>query len=62
MFKSKEKRFKITEQEVIGLTSIKIIVDTVTGVNYLQVGEGSVTPLLDADGNVVIDTIVVADK
>lgn len=62
MFKSKEKRFKITEQEVIGLTSIKIIVDTVTGVNYLQVGEGSVTPLLDANGNVVIDTIVVADK
>ena len=62
MFKSKEKRFKITEQEVIGLTSIKIIVDTVTGVNYLQVGEGSVTPLLDANGYVVIDTIVVADK
>ena len=62
MFKSKEKRFKITEQEVIGLTSIKIIVDTVTGVNYLQVGEGSVTPLLDANGNVVNDTIVVADK
>ena len=62
MFKSKEKRFKITEQEVIGLTSIKIIVDTVTGVNNLQVGEGSVPPLLDADGNVVIDTIVVADK
>ncbi|MCI5726614.1 MAG: DUF6440 family protein [Clostridium sp.] len=62
MFKSKEKRFKITEEEVIGLTSIKIIVDTVTGVNYLQVGEGAVTPLLDANGNVVIDTIVVADK
>ena len=62
MFKSKEKRFKIKEEEIIGLTSIKIIVDTVTGVNYLQIGDASATPLLDADGNVVIDTIVVADK
>lgn len=62
MFKSKEKRFKIKEEEIIGLTSIKIIVDTVTGVNYIQIGDAGATPLLDADGNVVIDTIVVADK
>ncbi len=56
----KEKRFIIKEQHGIGMCSLSIIRDTVTGVNYLA-SFGSdfdiscITPLLDGDGNVVID-------
>lgn len=52
---AKDKRFeKIYSQ---GLGEVKILVDRETGVNYLYIGEGyggGVTPLLDAQGNVVI--------
>ena len=54
----KEKRFIVKEEQGIQLGAIQIVVDTVTGVNYLMtVGSGplGITPLLDENGNVVID-------
>lgn len=35
----------------------KIVVDTVTGVNYLESPRGGITPLLDEIGKVCIDKI-----
>lgn len=54
----KEKRFVIKEEQNLGFGAVYIVVDNVTGVNYLTtVGTGlnALTPLLDSDGNVVID-------
>lgn len=53
------KRFqvKLTEQ-LPELGQITILVDTATGVNYIQtwVGTGGgITPLLDANGDVVVE-------
>ncbi|MDE6425875.1 MAG: hypothetical protein K2K89_07040 [Ruminococcus sp.] len=56
----KSKRFIIKEEQTLGLCGVQIIVDTVTGVNYLNtVGTpfAGLTPLLDNKGNVVIDPI-----
>ncbi len=58
MFEKKEKRFKLKEEQGFGMGAIQIVVDTVTGVNYiLTVGAAvsGITPLLDENGNVVID-------
>lgn len=52
------KRFKIKDEQSIGLMGIYILVDTVTGVNYMCVcgtGNSGITPLLDSNGDVVID-------
>lgn len=46
----KEKRFIIKEEQSLGFSAIYIVVDTITGVNYLTtVGNGmsGMTPLLD---------------
>lgn len=54
----KEKRFIVKEEQALSMSAIQIIVDTVTGVNYLLTlggGISGITPLLDANGNVVID-------
>lgn len=54
----KENRFVIKEEQSLGFGGVYIVVDTKTGVNYLTtVGSGmnGMTPLLDSDGNVVID-------
>ena len=54
----KQKRFVVKYEQNIGLCGIQIIVDTVTGVNYLNTNGTSIaglTPLLDDKGNVVID-------
>lgn len=54
----KEKRFVIKEEQALAFGAVYIIVDTHTGVNYLMtVGNGpsGMTPLLDSNGNVVID-------
>lgn len=54
----KEKRFVVKSEQTIGMGGIQVIVDTVTGVNYLNTVGGSfqgLTPLLDDKGNVVID-------
>ncbi len=63
MFEKKEKkkkRFIVKETQNLGMGALQIIVDTVTGVNYLNTVGGSapgLTPLLDKNGNVVIDDI-----
>ncbi|MFV0503939.1 MAG: DUF6440 family protein [Lachnospirales bacterium] len=59
MRKINDKRFKkIYKQHLAGLM-VRIIVDSDTGVNYLiTVGlSPSITPLLNKDGQVVIDKI-----
>lgn len=56
----KEKRFVIKEEQSLGFGAVYIVVDTVTGVNYLAtVGTAmnGITPLLDSMGNVVIDLV-----
>lgn len=63
MFEKKEKkskRFVVKEEQTLGLCAVQIIVDTITGVNYLNTVGTSIaglTPLLDDKGNVVIDEI-----
>ncbi len=54
----KEKRFIVKDEQGIQLGGIQILVDTVTGVNYLMTigsGPSGITPLLDENGNVIID-------
>ena len=53
------KRFEVKETQGV-LSTGKIIVDTQTGVNYLFCQEGyagGLTPLLDRNGNVVVDRV-----
>ena len=63
MFEKKEKakkRFIVKETQNLGMGALQIIVDTATGVNYLNTVGGSapgLTPLLDKNGHVVIDDI-----
>lgn len=60
MFDKKEKRFKLKSAESFGLGAIQIVVDTITGVNYIiTIGSSpsGITPLLDENGNVVIDKL-----
>lgn len=55
----KEKRFVIKEQQDLGFGAMYVLVDTKTGVNYLTtvgLAVSGITPLLDANGNVVIDS------
>ena len=55
----KEKRFVIKEEQSFYLGALLVAVDTATGVNYLVTygsGASGITPLLDANGNVVIDS------
>ncbi|MCI9532263.1 MAG: hypothetical protein HFH38_11080 [Lachnospiraceae bacterium] len=55
----KGKRFCLKEEENCGGSeSIRVIVDTRTGVHYIMVtgvGGSSITSLLDGNGDVVID-------
>ncbi len=59
--KKKDKRFVVKEEQGLGMAgAVQIIVDTITGVNYLNtIGTtmAGITPLLDDKGNVVIDLI-----
>ncbi len=61
MFNSKSntekvKRFEKVYEEAIGMGLINYIIkDTVTGVHYLQSHSGGLTPLLDENGNIVIE-------
>ncbi|WP_208559514.1 DUF6440 family protein [Marinilactibacillus kalidii] len=56
---SKEKRFVVKSvDQVADGSQYTIVVDRVTGVHYLQTwvgGGSSITPLLDAQGRVVIE-------
>ena len=51
-------RFDIQERNTMNLlTETMVIVDNVTGVNYLYVARGSgggLTPLIDADGKPIV--------
>ena len=59
MSEKKEARFVFKKIPTTILNdTAQILVDTVTGVNYLVVSTGfggGVTPLLDSGGNVVVD-------
>ena len=55
----KEKRFIVKVEQSFYFGAILVVVDTATGVNYLVTygsGANGVTPLLDANGNVVVDS------
>ena len=59
MFKKDEQRFQVKEAQGLSGGTMQIIVDTATGVNYLLTrgpGISGITPLLDENGNVVIDS------
>lgn len=56
----KQKRFSIKETVRFDNVVVRIIVDNETGVNYLSgsgLGVSGMTPLLDKDGNPIIDNI-----
>ncbi len=58
MAKKKPDRFVIKENQGLGAGMLYVVVDMQTGVNYLAVGgltPTHITPLLDANGNVVVD-------
>lgn len=51
-------RFKVVNKENINGMKISIIVDTETGVHYLMLNglsAGGITPLLNSNGNVIIN-------
>ncbi|ACB60786.1 hypothetical protein ABIC15_001504 [Exiguobacterium sp. PvP048] len=53
-----KKRFTVKSKQHLSGGIIKIIVDTETGVNYIMtsgLGLSGMTPLLDKEGNVVVD-------
>ena len=53
-------RFKLKEKQYFAGGIIRIVVDTETGVNYIlttNLGISCMTPLLDSNGNVVIDKL-----
>ena len=56
----KPKRFRVAVEESMGFGAVRILIDTVTGVNYLNtLGEGNsgLTPLLDENGKIVITPV-----
>ena len=58
MFEKKPRRFAFKQTESQNLTTVQIMVDRQTGVNYLLVSTPNginVTPLLDENGQVVHD-------
>ena len=58
MFEKKPRRFVFKYTESHNFSSIQIMVDRQTGVNYLLINQGngvSVTPLLDENGQIVRD-------
>lgn len=53
-----QKRFRLIHRGDINGMKICIIEDTETGVNYLMlngISAGGITPLLDSNGNVIIN-------
>jgi hypothetical protein len=59
------KRFVWRDREMKGLCKeASIIVDTMTGVNYLLVGYGNgagLTPLIDENGKPIVTRVIVED-
>ena len=59
-WEKKPQRFVMKENHTVGVYGLSVICDMVTGVNYLAAGGDGlslscITPLLDENGNVVID-------
>lgn len=54
--KEVKKRFIERESEFLSMTGYRIIVDSMSGVNYLENSRGGITPLLDKNGAIVIDS------
>ncbi|MDE6035074.1 MAG: hypothetical protein K2G36_04110 [Ruminococcus sp.] len=61
MFDKKEKRFIVKEKQVIGIGGeIQVIVDTVTGVNYLNTSGtayAGLTIMRDANDKIIVDDV-----
>lgn len=60
MFGREEKnnRFIIKEEQSLGIGTVIVFVDSKTGVNYLMtsgMGQSRIIPLLDSEGNVLVD-------
>lgn len=59
--KKKPKRFIVKEEQSLGMTgALQIIVDTQTGVNYLNtigMSVNGLTPLIGSDGKIIIDPV-----
>lgn len=56
----KDKKFYIKSNENLGaLGKVIVLVDSETGVNYLQFASAgsSITPLLDENGKVIVDKV-----
>jgi len=56
----KTKRFIVTEEQTIGMGGLRILVDTQTGVNYLNTASeiyAGLTPLLDENGKVIVTPV-----
>lgn len=64
LFDKEEKvpdRFKVKSSQYIGgLHYVAVVVDTETGINYIFTGGDncSMTPMVDAEGKIVVDEIV----
>ena len=61
MFKKKASRFAVIYTQKIDGNNMKILLDMVTGVNYLYCRDGysgGLTPLLDREGKPVISPVV----
>ncbi len=59
-FLKNNKRFSVEDVQSFGFSGVKILVDNDTGVNYLVyfIGQSlSMTPLLDSNGNVIINSV-----
>lgn len=63
MFEKKEKkakRFVVKEEQTLGFGAVQVIVDTVTGVNYLNTlgnETGGLTIMRDANDNIIVDDV-----
>ena len=60
MKRTKTKRFVVKEEQGVAGGAMYVVVDTQTGVNYIAagaIGLQSITPLLDKNGDIVIEDI-----
>ncbi len=54
----KDNRFIVKDEQTFGTGTMTVLVDTETGVNYLMnsgMGQSRIIPLLDSEGNVLVD-------
>lgn len=58
----KQDRFIVKEEQLLTAGYLMVIVDSLTGVNYIMTGSGDsthVTPLLDRNGEIMVDDITI---